>query len=561
MLDAPERHPQETSMSAAIYFVPDAYILEGHQIMGRRMAGAAFLRAAVEGRGGEPVTAYTSNAVTADLFVKAVQEIDPGAITKWLPMGRHDLLAQMGTLYRPDPSIGEDARLRLRSDPRCYSLCGITHTLLASRIIDGISGFIFEPIMPWDALICTSQVARDVVESTLSDALDYLRWRSGADVSPPLPQLPIIPLGVHSRDWAISETGRIAARKALSISDSEVVILFAGRLSFAAKAHPFQMYAALQAVAEKSGQPITLLLAGQFFNERIEQEFIADAKRHCPRVRYLHVDGAGGDAYKGAFAAADIFVSLADNMQETFGITPLEAMAAGLPVVVSDWNGYRDTVRNGIDGFRIPTWAPGAGSGVDIGHSYEVTDNYDAYSSRTSTTVSVDMALLTARLDMLVRDPSVRRQMGAAGRARVISDFDWGVIYRRYDELWTELGAMRKQASAKDELAAFISRPPKVHPAHADPYHRFSSYPSHPIGPDTIVRAAPRGSLSAYEALVAQPMFSFWQMRPDVAGSIIEAAGNPVSVEALAAQLGRTVVAIAELVARLAKMNLVILRR
>ena len=29
-------------------------------------------------------------------------------------------------------------------------------------------------------------------------------------------------------------------------------------------------------------------------------------------------------------------------------------MAAGLPVVVTDWNGYRDTVGNNLDGFTIP---------------------------------------------------------------------------------------------------------------------------------------------------------------------------------------------------------------
>ena len=40
-------------------------------------------------------------------------------------------------------------------------------------------------------------------------------------------------------------------------------------------------------------------------------------------------------------------------MQETFGLTPLEAMAAGLPCVVSDWNGYRDTVRLFLEG--VPT--------------------------------------------------------------------------------------------------------------------------------------------------------------------------------------------------------------
>ena len=33
-------------------------------------------------------------------------------------------------------------------------------------------------------------------------------------------------------------------------------------------------------------------------------------------------------------------------------------MAAGLPVVVSDWDGYRYTVSDGVEGFRVPTLAP-----------------------------------------------------------------------------------------------------------------------------------------------------------------------------------------------------------
>ena len=54
-----------------------------------------------------------------------------------------------------------------------------------------------------------------------------------------------------------------------------------------------------------------------------------------------------------ALAAADIAVFLVDNPQETFGLAVVEAMAAGLPLVVSDWNGYRDLVRDGMDGFRL----------------------------------------------------------------------------------------------------------------------------------------------------------------------------------------------------------------
>jgi glycogen synthase len=56
---------------------------------------------------------------------------------------------------------------------------------------------------------------------------------------------------------------------------------------------------------------------------------------------------------------------MSDNIQETFGLTPLEAMAAGLPVIVGDWDGYKDTVRDGVDGFRIPSLMPPAPLGTD----------------------------------------------------------------------------------------------------------------------------------------------------------------------------------------------------
>ncbi|CAO0821436.1 hypothetical protein DFAR_2330023 [Desulfarculales bacterium] len=53
--------------------------------------------------------------------------------------------------------------------------------------------------------------------------------------------------------------------------------------------------------------------------------------------------------------AVDIFVSPSDNLQETFGLAIIEAMAAGLPVVASDFSGYRDLVAEGRTGFLIPS--------------------------------------------------------------------------------------------------------------------------------------------------------------------------------------------------------------
>ena len=38
-----------------------------------------------------------------------------------------------------------------------------------------------------------------------------------------------------------------------------------------------------------------------------------------------------------------------------FGLVIVEAMASGLPVVATDWNGYRDLVAHGDSGFLVPT--------------------------------------------------------------------------------------------------------------------------------------------------------------------------------------------------------------
>ncbi|RYD84901.1 MAG: glycosyltransferase, partial [Sphingomonadales bacterium] len=316
---------------------------------------------------------------------------------------------------------------------------------------------------------------------------------------------------------------------------------------------------ALRTVAERSGKRIVLIQAGQAFNEAGARAISDATAGHCAGVRAIFADGADPELYAAAFAGADIFLSLSDNIQETFGITPLEAMASGLPVIVSDWNGYRDTVRDGVDGFRIASRAPQPGGGQSIAQTYQLDQDYELYTARASATVSMDMAQLVARLTELTENPALRRQMGEAGRARAVADYDWAVVYRRYRDLWDDLAARRRHALADPAQAAWLAGAPKAHPAHEDPTRIFAHYPTRPIGPDSIVRTAPGVTLAHYERLVGEPMFQLSRMPADIIGPLLEAASGPVPVAMLAKLLKSDEAAMIDMVARLAKMNLLII--
>jgi glycosyltransferase involved in cell wall biosynthesis len=117
-------------------------------------------------------------------------------------------------------------------------------------------------------------------------------------------------------------------------------------------------------------------------------------------------------------------------------------MAAGLLVVASDWNGYRDTVRNGIDGILVPTWLPLPNSGSDLSLRIEDSLNsedkdraYNQYCGKVSQSTVVDVAAAADAFAALVNDPELRRKMGDAGRARVRCDYDWQVIVCLYQDL------------------------------------------------------------------------------------------------------------------------------
>jgi len=177
-----------------------------------------------------------------------------------------------------------------------------------------------------------------------------------------------------------------------------------------------------------------------------------------------------------------VFCSLSDNIQETFGIVPIEAMAAGLPVVVADWDGYKDTVRDGIDGFRIPTLMPGAGLGGDLAlrHALEI-DTYDMYCGHSCSLVAVEVQATAQAFVRLFESPALRQQMGEAGRQRAREVYDWAAIIPQYEALWAQLTEIRQAEAPK------LNALPHPWPARMDPFHAFAAYPTRVLTEQTVL--------------------------------------------------------------------------
>ncbi len=80
---------------------------------------------------------------------------------------------------------------------------------------------------------------------------------------------------------------------------------------------------------------------------------------------------------------------------EPFGIAPLEAMSCAVPVVAAAVGGLSDTVVDGVTGLHVPPRNP---------------------------------ARLAKAVRLLLADPARRSTMGAAGRARVVEQYQWSSV-------------------------------------------------------------------------------------------------------------------------------------
>jgi hypothetical protein len=288
-----------------------------------------------------------------------------------------------------------------------------------------------------------------------------------------------------------------------------MLALWVGRLSFFEKAFPQPMFRALQRAQKMTGRKLAFAMAGWFPTDADRARFEQAARGAAPDVRVMFLNGNDQALVGELWAASDLFLSLVDNIQETFGITPIEAMAAGLPIVASDWDGYRYTMRHGEEAFLIPTLlAPAAGLGATMitRHALEI-DSYQGYVGAVAQFTAVHVGRAAEAIAELVRSPELRRRMGQAGRARAKAMFDWPVVLGQYRALCEELAAVRQ---ASPEVATRL----RANPVKDDPYGDFKGFATRaatldlPLWPTPGVTPA---DVMATRAIDLDQAFAYWR--------------------------------------------------
>ena len=128
-------------------------------------------------------------------------------------------------------------------------------------------------------------------------------------------------------------------------------------------------------------------------------------------------------------------------------------MASSLPVIASDWNGYRDLVSHGSTGWLVPC--------RDLLKNQSIPDtidqqfalglkDYDSTVGLHSLGVVIDHNALEAALEDLVESPQRCLAMGEAGADKIQSRFHWDHVCQQYRELWKELNQRRSHDKETD---------------------------------------------------------------------------------------------------------------
>lgn len=312
-----------------------------------------------------------------------------------------------------------------------FPITGYTHTLSSRFLIRGhLLTLMYKP-GSYDSIICSSQCGKEVMKKIFSNINDNFQSAFGNNINYN-GRFDHIPLGINTNEFNL--LSKEEARQKFNLSKDLKIILSIGRLSISSKMDYLPL---IDAFAEtiKVEPNARLILAGGLPKD--QEAYIQEIKIHANSLgitdQLIIYPNFDNDHKHILYSAADIFVSPSDNVQETFGITIIEALASGIPIVCSDWNGYKELVTEGITGFKIPTVCQKSN-----GYLQDMTNLTINPSFLLSQTTAIDTKKMSETFISLLKNKTKQEEMRNEALIEA-KKYDWTNLIPQYEKLWKEL--------------------------------------------------------------------------------------------------------------------------
>lgn len=283
-------------------------------------------------------------------------------------------------------------------------------------------------VRPSDGLIFKSRAARTLFAQVWED------WKGRLAPGVVFPELEaVIPNGVDVEGNKRSDVLRAETRRQLRLSPEDVVFLAFSRLSPGTKGDHLALLVRWKEVIARHPRAL-LILSGAVVDRPFLAELRSTARASGAADRVLILENpyeAMANARERLMSAADAFVHLTTGIEEVSSLVVHEALAHGLPVIATDWAGLGEVIREGTDGFLVPT--TGVPAPLPLRASL-FGASHVAQAAAAGQLVACDWRRFFAAVDHLTQ-PERRSMMAAAARENA-EGRTLQMVARRYAEFF-----------------------------------------------------------------------------------------------------------------------------
>ena len=304
---------------------------------------------------------------------------------------------------------------------------GFTHSLSYQRYTADIYHILCARPAPNDGILCTSRCAEDVLERLFARVAATL---NRATRSPRLIRFPL----PFEPDSASSQTEK---------PKTDFQVLFVGRLDWQTKADLLVLKSVIPKIPKDLN--IHFVVAGPADNE----PYLQLVRQELGPLGVKIVVSASEEEKRRLYLESHVLFSPSDNYQETFGLTVIEAMHFGCVPVVTDFDGYRDLVRDGVDGFRLKTVAARIPAGLFSAQSVVSEATYHGW---WAAGVAFDPREAARLIVLLAQDEMLCARMRSAAREAVF-EYSLARSSSRFGSLVTQQSRLSDEALVEPQVA------------------------------------------------------------------------------------------------------------